>query len=84
MFGCGFFLINVALALHIIPMARTVVIADRYIYLSCIGLFFIMATQSFELYLKFTISWRRALIVGWGVYLCYLISYTIYYSYDWK
>ena len=41
--GLVFFLIHIALVLHIIPLSRFVVIADRYIYLACIGLAFIFA-----------------------------------------
>ncbi|MDR2969860.1 MAG: hypothetical protein LBV32_09710 [Tannerellaceae bacterium] len=38
-----FFLIHIALVLHLIPLSRFAVIADRYIYLACIGLSFIVA-----------------------------------------
>ena len=41
--GLLFFLIHIALVLHIIPLSRFAVIADRYIYLACIGLSFIIA-----------------------------------------
>ena len=38
-----FFLIHIVLVLHIVQMSRLVVFADRYIYLACIGLAFIVA-----------------------------------------
>jgi len=41
--GLLFFLIHIAIVLHIIPLSRFAVIADRYIYLSGIGLSFIIA-----------------------------------------
>ncbi len=37
-FGLLFFLINILLVLHIIPMPRAMITADRYMYLSIIGL----------------------------------------------
>lgn len=42
---CGllFFLIQIALTLHIIPIPRFAVVADRYIYLGSIGLSFIVS-----------------------------------------
>lgn len=40
-FGIVFFLVNIALSLHIVPMSRYTIVADRYIYLPSIGLFFI-------------------------------------------
>lgn len=44
-FGFLFFLINLLLVLHIIPLPRTVITADRYIYLSIIGLALILVWQ---------------------------------------
>ena len=37
-FGLLFFLINILLVLHILPMPRTMITADRYMYVSVIGL----------------------------------------------
>jgi hypothetical protein len=42
-FGFGFFFINLALTLHLVPLGRLSVLADRYTYLSSIGLFFIIS-----------------------------------------
>jgi hypothetical protein len=41
-FGLLFFVIHLALMLHIIPFARFVIVADRYIYLPMAGLSFIV------------------------------------------
>ncbi|WP_423128794.1 ArnT family glycosyltransferase [Gaoshiqia sp. Z1-71] len=38
LFGIAFFLINLLLALHMLPMPRATITADRYMYLSVIGL----------------------------------------------
>jgi hypothetical protein len=43
LFGIGFFLIQVSLVSNIIPMSRYSIIADRYIYLGAVGIFFLMA-----------------------------------------
>ena len=37
-FGLTFFLVNILLVLHIIPMPRYMITADRYMYLSIVGL----------------------------------------------
>jgi len=42
-FGLLFYLIHMALMLHIVPMARFMITADRYVYLASAGLFFIAA-----------------------------------------
>lgn len=39
-FGFLFFFVNLVLALHILPLGRVTVMADRYVYLSVIGIFF--------------------------------------------
>ena len=41
--GLIFFFIHIAIALHIIPLSRFAVIADRYIYVASIGLSFIIS-----------------------------------------
>ena len=37
-FGLSFFVINILLVLHILPMPRSMITADRYIYLGVVGL----------------------------------------------
>ena len=41
-FGLLFFLINIALVIHIVPFGGWVVVADRYSYIAYFGLFFII------------------------------------------
>lgn len=43
LFGILFFLFNISTALHIIPISRMAIVADRYVYLSCIGVMFVLA-----------------------------------------
>jgi hypothetical protein len=42
-FGAGFLVINLAMVLHIMPLSRLAIVADRYMYLPGVGLFFVMA-----------------------------------------
>lgn len=51
-FGLLFFIINIFMTLHIIPMPRFAIVADRYIYLSSVGLSFVMAFYLVEIYYK--------------------------------
>jgi len=43
-FGILFFLLNIALVLHIIPIGGKVLVADRYTYLASFGLIFFMVS----------------------------------------
>lgn len=45
LYGFLFFLINNLLVLHLIPLPRTVITADRYMYISIIGLSWILIWQ---------------------------------------
>ena len=77
-FGVSFFFIHVALVLHIIPLPRLVIIADRYAYLGSVGVFFIIAfaiegaifkCKSIKLkLLLFTIALMYPLILGINAY----------------
>lgn len=42
-FGISFFIIHLLPVIHIIPISRFVIIADRYVYLSTVGVFFLLA-----------------------------------------
>ncbi|MBS0030703.1 hypothetical protein ACTJJ0_26710 [Chitinophaga sp. 22321] len=42
-FGIAFFLIHIGMVLHIIPMSRFAIVADRYAYIASIGIFFLVA-----------------------------------------
>lgn len=42
-FGIMFFLVHISMVLHIIPMSRFAMIADRYAYMASIGIFFLIA-----------------------------------------
>ncbi len=73
-FGMCFFLVHIGLVLHILPLSRFAIIADRYVYLAAVGVFFIL---SFYID-KFLIRWpdRRNLILS-AIFI-YVFSLGIY------
>ena len=79
-----FFLIHLLFVLHIIPISRFAIVADRYLYLPGVGVCLLMA------YLFVTIIHLKVkriqfmMIVGLILYLCYLGCYTNYYVRQWK
>lgn len=83
-FGSSFFIINILLALHIIPMSRGVIMADRYIYLSCIGFFFIAAGLILNAFDK-PISRNRKFLyrIIISAYLLLISQYTFRYADQW-
>jgi hypothetical protein len=83
-FGSAFFIINLLLTLDIIPMARKTVNADRYIYLSCIGFFFVMAISGVNFFNKLSSGRQKIFIISICTYLCYLMAYTAIYTHNWK
>ncbi|ATP57502.1 hypothetical protein CPT03_13985 [Pedobacter ginsengisoli] len=42
-FGISFFIIHLGVCLHIIPISRFAIVADRYVYIAAVGIFFLMA-----------------------------------------
>lgn len=86
LFGAGFFFVNVVLALHIIPMSRGVMMADRYMYLSSIGMFFIISVLLSGLFKQLKAggaSWYLYAI-SFILYIIYLGSYTYVYANHWS
>ena len=82
--GIVFFLIHIALMLHTIPLSRFVVIADRYIYLACIGLSFIIAWYIIGFFTNKTGAVRKIVI---GCFACITVCFSVYSNIrcrDWK
>ena len=73
--GLLFFLVHIALVLHIIPISRAAIIADRYIYLSSIGLSFIVARY----FVRF-ITGRNGMLqkIASGLFVCIVLYLGIY------
>lgn len=84
LFTSLFFLIHLLFVLHIIPILRFAIVADRYLYLPGVASCLLMA------YLFVTIMHlkekrvRRMMIVSLIIYSCYLGCYTNYYVRQWQ
>lgn len=84
-FGTLFFIINVVLTLHLLPMARGVLMADRYVYLGSIGIFYILSSYLVTFYHSSPSGQRRKLIVSsFTLYLLCLSGYTFWYIDHWN
>lgn len=79
LFGCAFFLIHILVALHILDLSRFSITADRYAYLSLIGVTYLIA---FTVY-KYSGQTNRKWIVC-GVYILALCTYTLLNSSIWE
>lgn len=80
-FGLLFFLANIALALHIFPMGRRAIMADRYLYLAIIGIAFpifksLLITKSVPKFLTI-------LYCCITLYFIYLTTYTLIHTHNW-
>ncbi|HWK56411.1 MAG TPA: hypothetical protein VNQ80_03690 [Parapedobacter sp.] len=84
LFGLGFLTVNLALALHIIPMARGVLIADRYLYLGGTGLFFALSYYVLrrDRLCVFRLAVDSRLVMG--VYTLYLGVFAWRYAWAWS
>ena len=80
-----FFIINIMLTLHIMPMARGVLMADRYIYVGSIGIFYVLAAYLVNLYKKNSSeSQRKMMLSAFILYLIGLGGYTFWYTDHWN
>lgn len=66
LFGFFFFLVNLLLALHLLPMPRATITADRYMYLSVIGLALVSVWLVDYLFQKYR-NKRRAIVPLIGI-----------------
>ena len=79
-FGIGLFVINLLVAIHIIPMSRHAIVADRYLYLSYIGISFLIGYC-----LTLVKPKIRKIAVGiFALYCLYLAGYAFMYSQRWE
>lgn len=79
MFGVLFFSIHIGLALHIIPIARFAIVADRYVYISSIGVFFLLA-YFFNRALMMWPAYNKIIITSCFTYILSLSVYTYVHS----
>jgi hypothetical protein len=83
LFGILFFAINLILSLHILPMARSTVIADRYIYLSSIGLFVTVAVYIIPLLNGPKEKLQKKILIGSIIYILSITTYAFWYTIHW-
>jgi len=82
-FGFAFFTVNLLLALHIVPMPRATITADRYMYLSIPGLALACIWLIGYLYLKFRGARKGVLLAGCMLFVAFGIqSFTR--TVDWR
>jgi len=70
LFGFLFFLVNILLVLHLMPMPRNFITADRYMYLSIIGLALIGAWYIDEFFSKYARYQKIFTALG----ICYILA----------
>ena len=83
-FGLLFFLINMALMLHVVAMSRFSIMADRYVYLGSVGIFFIVVWYGILWVKKVTSKTRKLVIAVVMCYILYLGVYSHFRNYAWK
>ena len=86
-FSFLFFIIHIGVALHIISLSRYAIVADRYTYMSSIGVAFLLAyfiivivnrMEQKKVYMK------RVIQILCGVYILYFIGYSSSYVRKWE
>lgn len=80
--GIMLFIANLITSIHIIPMSRHSVVADRYLYLSYIGIAFLIAyglslIKAHKRYFKYT-------LFLFFIYSLFLSGYTYRYTQQWR
>lgn len=85
LFGACFFFIHLLVALNIISTSRQAIVADRYSYISNIGIVFLMAVILVWLKSKWenTYKWK-GILAAFLIYSFYLGGYTHIYSTRWE
>lgn len=84
MFGTLFFLIQLSLFLHIIPLPRFTITADRYLYMASIGLFFMLSYYFYYVIWPHCARWRYSCVIVLIVLFCMIGSYTQKCSQKWE
>jgi hypothetical protein len=82
LFSFGFFLIHLGVALHIVPLSRFAIVADRYVYVSSIAIFFLIAYAVSYLANRFRKS-RALIYILFSVYVLALSVYSNYRNLVW-
>jgi len=84
LYGLLFFTIHLAVALHIIPLSHFVIVADRYAYISVVGITFIISYYTIQLYNYVKTKKAKSIIlVVLSSYLLYFGIYAHKRTYTW-
>ena len=75
-FGGLFFLVNIVTVLHIIPVPREAIIADRYVYMSSIGFFLAVVVLLHKWIYQRKKATRKVVLAAGCIYLLVLAGYT--------
>lgn len=81
--GLSIFTIHILLALHIIPLSRHAIIADRYAYISTIGIGFVIFYYLYLFYIKSNHWVKKLLALGVIIFIIYLGKYSHSRTYKW-
>lgn len=81
--GMLYYTVLIALTLHVVPIERLAIVADRYIYLALPGLLFIMVYY-IDHWIKQAGRWKKWLIGGAIIYMLALGFYSWHRSFAWE
>jgi hypothetical protein len=76
LFGFAFFLINICVAVHIIPISRIAIVSDRYTYVSSLGIIFIAVYLWNRWYNESSGLIKKCILFGATIYVFYIGFYT--------
>lgn len=83
LYGMLFYSILIALTIQVVPMARSAIVADRYVYLASIGVFYILMYY-IDRWIQQGGKWQKGRILLLGFYLFVLGGYAHYRTYTWE
>ena len=84
-FGLLFFLVNLLLVIHLLPMPRKMITADRYMYLGVVGLSLAVVPyirKMLQWFAERRCSWAPGLLVS--LWLAAVGGYSMYRTTQWK
>ena len=81
-FGVLLFLVNLLFSIHLFNMSRHAIVADRYMYLSYVGIAFLIANGIW--WLRKRLSYFKAALVFLFFYCFFLSVYTFHYTKKWE
>lgn len=74
LFGILFFLIHIGITLHLIPLSRFVVVADRYVYIASLGIMFLLSM----LYVYVYHTYFHLRYIGYVILITFVLYMGIY------